>query len=72
MTNLKRIRKEKGFTQSRLAQQLGVDQTTLSRYESGVLDINKAEALVVYTMAQILECSVADILEGIGGKIKDE
>lgn len=69
MTNLKRIRKEKGFTQSRLAQQLGVDQTTLSRYESGVLDINKAEALVVYTMAQILECSVADILEGIGGEI---
>ena len=63
MTNLKRIRKEKGFTQSRLAVALGVNQTTLSRYESGALDINKAEAIVVYNMSRALGCAIEDILE---------
>lgn len=63
MTNLKRIRKERGFTQSRLAAALGVNQTTLSRYESGALDINKAEAIVVYNMSRTLGCAIEDILE---------
>ncbi len=63
MTNLKRIRKEKGFTQRMLATELGVNQTTLSRYESGALDINKAEAIVVYNMSRALGCTIEDILE---------
>lgn len=66
MTNLKRIRKEKGFTQNQLAAVLGVNQTTLSRYESGALDINKAEVVVVYNMARTLGCAIEDIMEGIG------
>ena len=66
-TNLHRIRKEKGYTQKQLAEAAGIKQATLSRYESGVIDINKAEFFTVYRIAKMLGCSIDDLIELKGG-----
>jgi len=36
--NLRRIRKEKGWTQEKLAERIHVDRTTYNKYESGKVD----------------------------------
>lgn len=67
MTNLKRIREASGISQSRLAGISGVSIRNIRAYEStgeqSSRDINKAQALVVYQLAQALGCSVEDLLE---------
>lgn len=62
-TNLYRLRKACGYTQKQLADISGIDQTTISRMESGVRDINKTEVYTVYLMAQALGCPIEDLLE---------
>lgn len=62
-TNLKQIRNERGLSQAELSNKSGVAVTLIQRYEQRVRDINKAEALRVYQLAEALECSVGDILE---------
>lgn len=63
MCNLKRIREERGLTQKRLAEVSGVNLRMIQHYEQGYKDINKAEALTVYTLSKALKCKVADLLE---------
>jgi transcriptional regulator with XRE-family HTH domain len=63
MTNLKRIREELGFSQSKLAEESGVNIRMIQHYEQGVKDINKAQAITVYRLAQALNCTVEDLLE---------
>ena len=36
--NLRRLRKEKGYTQSDLARLLNIDRTTLTKYETGITE----------------------------------
>lgn len=63
MSNLKRIRKESGLTQSQLAEASGVNIRMIQYYEQGVKDINAAGALTVYKIARALNSTVEDILE---------
>lgn len=63
MTNLKRIRKESGLTQSKLAEASGVNVRMIQHYEQGSKDINVAGALTVYNIARALNCTVEDLLE---------
>ncbi len=63
MNNLKRIRKERGVSQSSLSERSGVNIRMIQYYEQGVKDINVAAALTVYKLAQALDCTVEDLLE---------
>jgi transcriptional regulator with XRE-family HTH domain len=63
---LARLRKERGFTQSELAQKIGLTQTLVSDYERGKLRLN-AEMLTRFALA--LEVTSDEIL-GIDRKDK--
>lgn len=63
MTNLKRIRKESGLTQSQLAEASGVNIRMIQHYEQGQKPINSAEAFTVYKLAKSLGCTIEDLLE---------
>lgn len=63
MTNLKETRKAKNMTQKELSEKSGVNLRILQYYEQGVKDINKAQALTVYRLAEALECKIEDLLE---------
>ena len=64
MSNLKRIREEKGLTQVNLAKIAEISPRMVSKYENGERDIFKAESQTVYKIAQALGCTVEDILAG--------
>lgn len=63
MTNLKRIRAERGLIQSKLADLSGVNLRVIQYYEQGYKDINKAQAITLYKIAQVLKCRIEDLLE---------
>lgn len=63
MTNLKKIRKAAGLSQSKLAEVSGVNLRMIQYYEQGAKDINKAEVLTVYRLARALNCIVEDLIE---------
>ena len=63
MSNLKRIRNEKNVTQKELSERSGISLQMISFYEQGVKDINKAQAITLYKIAQALECNIEDLLE---------
>lgn len=63
MTNLQRIRKERGLTQKELAQKSGINIRMVQHYEQGMKDINKANAITVYNLAKALMVEMATILE---------
>lgn len=62
-TNLKRIREVLTLSQSKLAEASGVSVRMIQHYEQGVKDLNKAQAITVYRLAQALNCTVEDLLE---------
>jgi transcriptional regulator with XRE-family HTH domain len=63
MTNLKRIRKESGLSQTQLSELSGVSMRMISKYETGEKDINKAQSLTVYKLAEALDVSIENLLE---------
>lgn len=67
MYNLKSRREAAGLSQSQLATKSGVPIRVIHAYEAESetthRDINKAEALKVYKLAQAIGCDIADILE---------
>ena len=63
MSKLKDVRTSQGLTQKEVSESSGVNLRILQYYEQGANDINKAQALTVYKIAQALECRVEDILE---------
>lgn len=63
MTNLKRIREIVGLSQIKLAEESGVNVRMIQHYEQGVKDLNRAQAITVYQLAQALNCKVEDLLE---------
>ena len=67
MTNLKRIREASGLSQSGLSDKSGVSIRNIRAYEAegdqSSRDINKAQAITLYQLAQALGCSMEDLLE---------
>ena len=63
MSKLKKIREDKNITQIKLAEDSGVNLRILQYYEQGYKDINKAQAITLYKLAQALECKIEDLLE---------
>ena len=63
MKNLKRIRTEAGMSQSKLAEASGVNVRMIQHYEQGIKDINRAEGMRLYQLAQALGCTIEDLLE---------
>ena len=62
-TNLKRIRKEYGFTQAELAERSGVSLRSIQMYEQRNKNINKASAVTLYRFAKVLGCAMEDLIE---------
>ena len=63
MSNLKEYRLKKNMTQLELAERSGVSQRMIQNYEQGTNDINKAQGLTLQALAQVLNCSMEDLLE---------
>lgn len=63
MTNLQRIRIEKGLTQKRLSEQACVHLRMIQNYEERTRNINGAAAITVLRMAEVLGCDIKDTLE---------
>ena len=60
---LRRLRKEAGLTQVRLAERAGISARAVQQYEEGLKDINKAAAGTVRRLAFVLGCRMEDLLE---------
>ena len=63
MKNLKRIRTAAGLSQSKLAEASGVNVRMIQHYEQGEKDINRADGMRLYQLAQALGCTIEDLLE---------
>lgn len=62
-SKLATIRKAKPMSQLKLSELTGIPNQTLSKYEKGERDINKAQGITLYKIASALGCSIEDILE---------
>lgn len=62
-TNLQYLRAEKRLTQSKLSELSGINVRMIQHYEQGVKDINKAQAITVYKLAEALGCNMSDLIE---------
>lgn len=63
MSNLKKLREEASLSQNKLATLSGVSNRMIQYYEQGVRNINKAQAETLFKLAQILNCSIEDLIE---------
>lgn len=63
MSNLKKFRKQNGFTQDQLSLYSGVSYRAITGYEQGEMNINKINATNLYRLAKSLNCSMEDLLE---------
>lgn len=62
MSNLQKMRKQAGMSQSQLAEKSGVDIRMIQHYEQGTKDINKAQVITVLQLAEALEVDIYDII----------
>jgi transcriptional regulator with XRE-family HTH domain len=60
VSKLKELRDKRKLTQEALAKQLGVDRTTVAKWESGE---NMPRAGMLLTLAKILRCKVDFLLQ---------
>lgn len=58
--NLREIRVAKGFTQEKLANELGVEISQISRIERGVINTS---VITVYLLAKILNIKVSSLFD---------
>lgn len=63
MTNLKNIRDNAGLSQSQLSERSGVNVRMIQHYEQGVKDINKAQAITLFKLAQALDTNMENLIE---------
>lgn len=63
MDNLRDIRRRLGLTQIEMGEKLGLDQSTISRLESGALVIDKRTSLAVQAIvtAHVVTCGACDL-----------
>lgn len=64
-TNLKLFRQNAGLSQRELAELSGLSVRTIQQYEQGQKDINKAKAVSVAQLAQVLCCKIEELLEKV-------
>lgn len=62
-TKLQQLRKNSGYSQSKLAERSGVNKRMIQQYEIGAKDINKAAGTTLLSLARVLGCEVEDLLE---------
>lgn len=62
MTKLYNLRMERGMTRTFVAGQTGLSYRSIEKLERGLSDINRAEALTVYKLAQLYHVEMANIL----------
>lgn len=62
MTKLYNMRMALGMTRTYVANQTGLSYRALEKLERGVSDINRAEALTVYKLAQLYCVEMAELL----------
>lgn len=62
-SNLKRIRENRGLSQTELAQQSGVNLRNIQMYEQKVNNVDKAQAQILYKLSRVLGCDIEDLLE---------
>lgn len=60
---LKDIRKEARLSVQELAEQTGVNEQMIHKYENGSKDINKAAASTLKLLAVALNCSIEDLID---------
>lgn len=60
---LKKIRESKGLTQSQLASKSGVNLQMIQKYEQGVKNISNASVSTVLKLAEVLDCSVEELIK---------
>lgn len=60
---LKKIRINKGISQSDLANQSGVSLRTIQEYEQGRKSLNKASGETLYKLSKALNCNIEDLLD---------
>ncbi len=62
-SNLKRIRENRGLSQTELSEQSGVNLRNIQMYEQRGNNIDKAQAQILYKLSRVLGCSIEDLLE---------
>ena len=62
-SKLKRMRKQRGMTQEKLAAESGVSANTIKAYERKSKDLNKAQIDIVIRLAKALQCEISDLVE---------
>lgn len=62
-TNLKRIRENRGISQSELSELAGVNLRSIQMYEQRVNNIDKAQGHTLYKISRVLGCNIEDLLE---------
>lgn len=63
MTNLKKLRKQAGLSQSQLAKKTGVNFRTLQFYEQGFRVLENANILTVVKLAIALNCNLSELID---------
>lgn len=63
MTNLKKLRKQTGLSQSQLAKKTGLNLRTLQFYEQGFRLLSNANVLTVAKIAIALNCDLSDLID---------
>ncbi len=63
MSNLRKIRESRKYTQGKLSYLSHVNIRTIKAYEQGYRDINKASGDTLKKLATALHCSIEDLLE---------
>ncbi len=62
MNNLKQLRKQNNLSVDQLAEQSGVNHRMIQKYENEERDINKAQVITIYRLAETLKCNMKDLL----------
>lgn len=66
--NLKKVRMRAGFDQGRLASELGLDQTAISRFENGS---RRPSVDLLKRMANVLGCEISSLIKEDGEESAD-
>ena len=63
MNNLKQLRKQNNLSVEQLSDQSGVNHRMIQKYENEERDINKAQAITLHRIANVLKCNIEDLME---------
>lgn len=62
LSNLERIRKEKGFSRLELSKLSGVAPQTIQKLEQGLYNVNMVKLGTLVALSKALHCKVVDLL----------